>query len=389
MYDGFVFDSNKMSIKFLIDILKFCNTKFNFVSPHKLDILMSILNLSLNFQIKILEESIKDLNQLNFDHLIMIMNFKHLTKVPEITCYCYHLFQSRQSLYMYSNTQIFYSSTSPLPSFMYQTNECGSQVYTTHPERLQMNIASSSDLARQQRELTVKKVKENYPSKFALVYSCLIILVGIAQIALQIVTIVNNGALARIGSGIWGGIFCITLGVLALSLIKWKNYCLIISTYVFHTCSIVVLIFAFLVINAISLYFYYIFEYNKNMLPITVIMLILGLIAVVLSASYLVMMCKIGTNEHRRILNYNPGAKQSFKLFFFCWLIWAISSLVNKKLICYDALRQNGLLQLDKHANMCLNRRMINSTHHRLSGKISAEYVESKNFDLITLSIKI
>ncbi|RNA33913.1 hypothetical protein BpHYR1_049304 [Brachionus plicatilis] len=47
-----IFDSNKMSKKFLINILKFCNTKFNFVSPHNLDTLMSILNLSLKFSNK-------------------------------------------------------------------------------------------------------------------------------------------------------------------------------------------------------------------------------------------------------------------------------------------------------------------------------------------------
>ncbi|CAF0938655.1 unnamed protein product [Brachionus calyciflorus] len=208
---------------------------------------------------------------------------------------------------------MYLNSNNNLPTMGYaytaqQRDQYGNPVYTIHPQAYQMNLAFRQEIVRQQREHAIKMVEENYPNKFALIYACLIIFIGVSLIVLQIVSIVNNGALAYVGSGIWGGFLCIFLGVLALSLIKWKNYCLIIVAFVAHITSIAILIASLIMINSMGLAFYgfSIYNFNKGMMPVNIVMLVLGVISFVLCLSFLIMMCKIDINR-RPAVSYQPG----------------------------------------------------------------------------------
>ncbi len=55
------------------------------------------------------------------------------------------------------------------------------------------------------REYMKHALKERFPSVYVAIHSILIILISLAAIALQIVLIVNNGAINFVGAGIWGG----------------------------------------------------------------------------------------------------------------------------------------------------------------------------------------
>ena len=67
--------------------------------------------------------------------------------------------------------------------------------------------------------------QENYPSKYVVIHSILIVLLSIAAIVVQIVLIINKAPLSVIGSGIWVGVFYIVAVFLAVlnSKSTWVN----------------------------------------------------------------------------------------------------------------------------------------------------------------------
>lgn len=175
---------------------------------------------------------------------------------------------------------------------------------TIPPNIYQQSLELRTEYERQRREYVVKIVSEKYPTNFVLLYSFVTIAIGLAEIALQIVSIINKGALYFVGSGIWGGCYCILLGLLALSLIKWKNYSLIYLNFVANS-TLSLVITSLITINALGVSYYFrksSKQPNREMLPITISMLVLGVMATIMCIFYLVMMCKIGF-ARRRIVN--------------------------------------------------------------------------------------
>lgn len=196
-----------------------------------------------------------------------------------------------------------YSSTGPATGFIYHNNVY--PVYTIHPESVRMDIDRADEFIHQCKDQYVEQFKKNYKPKTVILYSFLIILIGILQIALQITIIVKNYAPVIIANGIWGGIVCTILGILALSLIKWKKFYLIILTFILHIFSILILIMSFIIVNAILLiYLNYNLELNGNILAVYLIMLALGVIAVALIIFYLIMMFR---NFFFHIMPYRFG----------------------------------------------------------------------------------
>ena len=81
----------------------------------------------------------------------------------------------------------------------------------TYEQRVQMSM----QMLKQLRELHKRQLKENFPSKVAIVFSILVFLVCLALIALQIylITAANtNDAYA----GFWGGFLGICYGIVLL-----------------------------------------------------------------------------------------------------------------------------------------------------------------------------
>ena len=87
------------------------------------------------------------------------------------------------------------------------------------------------EMIRQQREYIIKRLEENYPVKYAIVHSTVLIIFGIVSIVLQILLIVGNGYMYDVGAGIIAGVIYIGLACLPLALSKFyhleKSYSLI------------------------------------------------------------------------------------------------------------------------------------------------------------------
>jgi hypothetical protein len=67
------------------------------------------------------------------------------------------------------------------------------------------------------RELYIRKqIEHNYPIKYILVDSVLIIVLNLTLIVMQIVAMHNNAALSAIGSGVWAGLYNILVVILVL-----------------------------------------------------------------------------------------------------------------------------------------------------------------------------
>lgn len=86
------------------------------------------------------------------------------------------------------------------------------------PMSYEQQMAYAHDLRRQQREYIEKRLKENYPTKFAIVYSIILIFHSIAQIILHIVLAIFNGAFYYIYHGIWGGLVLLIVPLFVLIL---------------------------------------------------------------------------------------------------------------------------------------------------------------------------
>lgn len=84
------------------------------------------------------------------------------------------------------------------------------------PYGQQVNMAQN--LRVQQKELIEKRLKENYPKKFIIVYSLIITLISIAEIVLHVLLIIYKGAFYGIYHGIWGGCLMLVIPLLSLLL---------------------------------------------------------------------------------------------------------------------------------------------------------------------------
>ena len=119
------------------------------------------------------------------------------------------------------------------PNISQQRNQNGNPIYPNiHPQSYQMNLAFQQELVRQKRQYIIKMLEEKFPQEFALIYSSLIFFIGVVQIILTCVKREYDIESVLV-FGILGGVPCILLGVLSFSLIKWKNYFLIVVAFIF------------------------------------------------------------------------------------------------------------------------------------------------------------
>lgn len=82
-------------------------------------------------------------------------------------------------------------------------------------------MAYRSNLIQQRRQYMEKMLKENFPVKYVIVHSCLLIAICIISIVMQIMLIINKSGNYTVGSGIWvAAYFLFTVG-LALLLSKY------------------------------------------------------------------------------------------------------------------------------------------------------------------------
>jgi hypothetical protein len=84
----------------------------------------------------------------------------------------------------------------------------------------EQQIIYRQQLAAQQRDYINKRLQEHFPTKYVLGHAAVLGLIGLAAIVLQIVLLVNNAYNSQIANGIWAGLICLGLSLLAVILCK-------------------------------------------------------------------------------------------------------------------------------------------------------------------------
>lgn len=100
----------------------------------------------------------------------------------------------------------------------YVTNGYGQPQVMLQPMSYEQQMMYNRQMVGQQKEYIERRLKESFPKAYAIIHSIILILIGLAQSALQIVLIINKGAIYYVGNGIWGGCFCIFLAIMNLAL---------------------------------------------------------------------------------------------------------------------------------------------------------------------------
>jgi hypothetical protein len=79
-------------------------------------------------------------------------------------------------------------------------------------------ILMRHEINHRRRVFIESRLKEYFPIRYGIFYSTSLLLIGLAEIILQIFLFVNKGPLYFIGNGIWGGLACILVAILCFSL---------------------------------------------------------------------------------------------------------------------------------------------------------------------------
>ena len=95
-------------------------------------------------------------------------------------------------------------------------------------------MAYRNTLIQQQQEYRAKRLKDNYPTKYALINGSLLIGLAIVQIVLQILMINNSVSFSNYFIGLWGGCFYIVCAILAMSVVGKRSYGLFTGSQVMH-----------------------------------------------------------------------------------------------------------------------------------------------------------
>ncbi|RMZ95663.1 hypothetical protein BpHYR1_006857 [Brachionus plicatilis] len=158
----------------------------------------------------------------------------------------------------------------------------------------QMNFEYKQELDRQHKKYSEKLLRENYPTKFVIAYTSLIISIGVSLIVLQIIYYASNGVNQNYASGIWAGFIYVVAGSLAASIIKWRLPSLIIVKFFFNFFAIFSSVVT-IILNSVSLTFYseeWLFvndgEVNQNMKHVNIAMIVLAFISLVLLITFLI-----------------------------------------------------------------------------------------------------
>lgn len=96
-------------------------------------------------------------------------------------------------------------------------------------------VAFLHEINLKRRLFIEQRLREHYPTRFCLFYSIAIILIGIIELTLQVLIIVEKSPLYYISNGIWGGVGCILVGILCIvsSNLKPKLYFLFKKFHLF------------------------------------------------------------------------------------------------------------------------------------------------------------
>ena len=90
------------------------------------------------------------------------------------------------------------------------------------PMSPQQNFEYRRKMNALNREYMKQALKERFPSVYVAIHSIVMILISLAAIALQIVLIVQNGAINYVGAGLWGGAVGLILASCYLFLSNYK-----------------------------------------------------------------------------------------------------------------------------------------------------------------------
>ncbi|CAF0821502.1 unnamed protein product [Brachionus calyciflorus] len=184
------------------------------------------------------------------------------------------------------------------------------------PLSYEQRISMAREMRQQQKEYIQKRIQENFPSKFSVIYGVCMIIIGLAEIALQIVLIFFKGALYFVGHGIWGGSFCLLLALAAILLVKRRKYGWYQFSYISHAFGIMILCISLALLNGLSFVYYApsyskitkttTIEANVEMIPITAVMTGIGVIGFILCLIYFIVIY-VKTRRPKYLINQNAA----------------------------------------------------------------------------------
>ena len=176
----------------------------------------------------------------------------------------------------------------------------------------EQQMAYRQQMLVQQREFINRRLKENFPTKYVLLHSVSLILIGLAAIGLQIALIVLRSTNYYVGQGIWAGLVCILLAGLSLLLIKKRTYGYFIASIICTSFGLMVIFGGLIIANIIGINsFSCSFSSNRcdnSYTGLNIAMIVLGVLAFILCIAYFIALpisIQACVNRSRYSTSYN------------------------------------------------------------------------------------
>lgn len=140
-----------------------------------------------------------------------------------------------------------------------------------------------------------KQIEVNYPIRYVIVDSVLMITLNVCLIALQIVACRNNAAMSYLASAIWAALYNLVVVGMVLATIKYRNSTLVMLTSNLKLFGMIISFVGFILINLVAFYHYncqaasyYRNCYNEQMKPVHYAIILLGIPCLFLSIVFFI-----------------------------------------------------------------------------------------------------
>ncbi|RMZ95645.1 hypothetical protein BpHYR1_006839 [Brachionus plicatilis] len=169
------------------------------------------------------------------------MNVPEFTGIPwkKVDDINMHLHHHHQAIEMHHDGLNFINHASYSPRRCHPNYSNSMFNNLSPPQAAQMDFEYRQELVKQEKKLFQEKLKrfqdklrKNYPTKFVIAYSSLILSIGVSLIVLQIIYYTSNGVNQNYASGIWAGFIYVVAGSLAAGTIKWPSLIIILADLV-------------------------------------------------------------------------------------------------------------------------------------------------------------
>lgn len=186
---------------------------------------------------------------------------------------------------------------SPDAGYTYDYNGAVIDANTTMPDAVYDELVEDINTANiiEYENYVRKQIEVNYPIKYVIVDSVLMIILNVTLIALQIVACRNNAAMSYLASAIWAALYNLFVVGMVIATIKYRNSTLVMLTTNLKLFGMIVSFVGFILINLVAFYHYncqaasyYRNCYNEQMKPVHYAIILLGIPCLFLSIVFFI-----------------------------------------------------------------------------------------------------